>query len=132
MKKDSSTIHTQHQQSEKQTTQPSQPPQMTVAPIKKKKSVVNLFGYGNISELLSQQSSSQQIEKQLQLEKQQNAEKQILEKQQQQSVIQSQSSFSCDTSSTTSSKYRYNAFNNISFDTNLDFLSFVSLYRSFR
>jgi hypothetical protein len=49
------------------------------------------------------------------------------------------SSSICDTtttptslSSSISSTKHYNAFNNISFDTNLDFLSFVSLYRSFR
>jgi hypothetical protein len=47
---------------------------------------------------------------------------------QQQSTI---SSSICDTTTSISSK-RYNAFNNISFDTNLDFLAFVSLYRSFR
>ena len=39
----------------------------------------------------------------------------------------------CDTTiSSNASKPRYDTFTNISFDTNLDFLSFVSLYRSFR
>lgn len=123
VKKDTTQIP-QTQQSSNQQSVPQAP--LTVAPIKKKKSVVNLFGYGNISEFMSQSSSAQQTQQQTPSQQQKD--------QPQQSVIQSQiqPSSSCDTSSITSSKNRYNAFNNISFDTNLDFLSFVSLYRSFR
>lgn len=86
--------------------------------IKKKRSVVNLFSYNNISEMLtSQQQSSPSNSSQQPSNQAQPPASQV-----QQSI--------CDTN-TVSSK-RYSAFNNISFDTNLDFLSFVSLYRSFR
>lgn len=96
------------------------PPQQSTptTSIKKKRSVVNLFSYNNISELLTnqQQSSPSNSSQQPSMQAQPPAS------QVQQSI--------CDTN-TVSSK-RYSAFNNISFDTNLDFLSFVSLYRSFR
>lgn len=103
--------------SQQQGTPPTQQSTPTTS-MKKKRSVVNLFSYNNISELLSnqQQSSPSNSSQQPSMQTQPPAS------QVQQSI--------CDTN-TVSSK-RYSAFNNISFDTNLDFLSFVSLYRSFR
>jgi hypothetical protein len=103
--------------------------------MKKKRSVVNLFNYNNISELLTQpQSSSSSGNNQQQLSQSTNvlsstaatsAAAVVTNKLQHQHSIPSSL---CDTASAK----RYSAFNNISFDTNLDFLSFVSLYRSFR
>jgi hypothetical protein len=92
--------------------------------MKKKRSVVNLFSYNNISELLTQQQSSASNSSQQQA--------MLSQSQQQTAQVQQQTipSALCDTNADSSK--RYSAFNNISFDTNLDFLSFVSLYRSFR
>ena len=111
--------HPMSQQSQVQ--QPAQP-----SSIKKKKSVVNLFSYNNISELLSQPQSSSSTSN--------HHHHHHHQQQQQQSMQQPTSSSSSvnDTNTTSTASKRYSAFNNISFDTNLDFLSFVSLYRSFR
>lgn len=94
--------------------------------MKKKRSVVNLLSYNNISELLTQQHSSSSNSSQQQQSTVQSHSQQQATQVQQQSIPSSL----CDTNSVSSK--RYSAFNNISFDTNLDFLSFVSLYRSFR
>lgn len=91
--------------------------------IKKKKSMVNLFTCGQ-----PQSSTSPITTNNIAQNQHQQQTQQMTPTQQQQSTI---SSSICDTTTSISSK-RYNAFNNISFDTNLDFLSFVSLYRSFR
>lgn len=108
-------------------TQQGATPQSTpTTSMKKKRSVVNLFSYNNISELLTQQQSSSSNSSQQQQQTIQSQNQQLTTQIQQQSIPLSL----CDTN-TVSSK-RYSAFNNISFDTNLDFLSFVSLYRSFR
>lgn len=102
-----------------QQSQVQQPAQ--TSSIKKKKSVVNLFSYNNISELLSQPQSSS------------STSNHHHQQQQQQSMQQpTPSSSSVNDTATSIASKRYSAFNNISFDTNLDFLSFVSLYRSFR
>lgn len=92
--------------------------------MKKKRSVVNLFCYNNVSELLTQQQ--QQPSQSSNSQSMQSQTPQLTTQVQQQSITSSL----CDTNS--ASAKRYSAFNNISFDTNLDFLSFVSLYRSFR
>lgn len=107
-----------------QQTQPQTQQSTPTTSIKKKRSVVNLFSYNNLSELLTQQqsscsNSSQQLPQTTQSQPQTT-----------QALQQSIPLSLCDTN--TDSSRSFSAFNNISFDTNLDFLSFVSLYRSFR
>lgn len=108
---------------QQQGTQPQTQQSTPTTSMKKKRSVVNLFCYNNVSELLTQQQPSPSS----------NSQQQTMHSQAQQPTTQVQQSIPsslCDTNS--ASAKRYSAFNNISFDTNLDFLSFVSLYRSFR
>ncbi|XP_070497870.1 1-phosphatidylinositol 4,5-bisphosphate phosphodiesterase epsilon-1-like isoform X2 [Chironomus tepperi] len=93
--------------------------------IKKKKSMVNLFTCGQPQSSTSPITTNNIAQNQHQQMTQQQSQQ--MTPTQQQSTI---SSSFCDTTTSISSK-RYNAFNNISFDTNLDFLAFVSLYRSF-
>lgn len=105
-------------------TQPQTQQSTPTTSMKKKRSVVNLFSYNNISEMLTQPQQQPSSSNSSQQQSVQSQSQQMSTLVHQQSVPSSL----CDT---VSSK-RYSAFNNISFDTNLDFLSFVSLYRSFR
>lgn len=98
-------------------------PILSSSGMKKKKSVVNLFTCSQPQQ--SSTSTHQTLVQQNQLAQSfQNVHQ----------LQQSNPSSQCDTSSSNniSTSKQFSAFNNISFDTNLDFLSFVSLYRSFR
>lgn len=98
-------------------------PSFSSSGMKKKKSVVNLF-------TCNQPQQSSPSSKNLPEQNQLTQSSQNLCSQQ-----QSNPSSLCDTSPSSSNiltSKQFSAFNNISFDTNLDFLSFVSLYRSFR
>ncbi|KAG5673905.1 hypothetical protein PVAND_003906 [Polypedilum vanderplanki] len=102
--------------------------------MKKKKSMVNLFTCGQQSQTSPPSSTNNATITSIQNQQHQYEQQQVTSNQQQQhQQSMSTPSSLCDTTTTNSSisTKHYNAFNNISFDTNLDFLSFVSLYRSF-
>ena len=118
------------QQQQQQISQSSNQQSTPTSSIKKKKSMVNLFTCAQPQSSCvssSNASSSSSTHNHHQQPTQSSSSHQQMTPAQQQMIPSSL----CDTATTVSSKH-YNAFNNISFDTNLDFLSFVSLYRSFR
>lgn len=118
-----------HQQSNQLLAHQQSTPTLSSSGMKKKKSVVNLFS-------CNQPQQSSPSPKNLPIQHMEQNQFLTQSSQNLHNQQQSNPSSLCDTSSSTSnnisSSKQFSAFNNISFDTNLDFLSFVSLYRSFR